>query len=147
MGVYRASGWNSSDQNLGLQHHIVCPVFYCIMKWVFFSTNRCLTPRCPLISTEAVHKKSLFPVQRVAVIVASRAAAMQKKKIPNFFLFGRTMLSILQKLKKKDSSCTFFRHPAGPLETEFFFRLARWELNFTTILLLLKQPADWVISQ
>ena len=30
----------------------------------------------------------------------------------------------IEKLKKKVSSRPFFRHPAGPPETEFFFRLA-----------------------
>ena len=70
--------------------------------------------------SEAVHKKSLFPVQRVAVVVASSTAATF---VPtHFFLFGRKKLSIfrgkklfLQKLKKKSPQS----HPATPPETEF----------------------------
>ena len=81
--------------------------------------------RNPRLST----KKSLFPVQLVDVILASRAAA-------NFFFFfffwfGRKILSIykinLKKSKnekKRVPSRPFFRHPAAPPETDFLFRLA-----------------------
>ena len=76
------------------------------------------------------HKKSLFPVQRVAVIVTRQAAAIY---FTNLFLFGRKILTIFlgkkeekifAKMKKKVSSRTFFSHPAAPPETDFFSSLA-----------------------
>ena len=90
-------------------------------------------------------KKSLFPVQRVAVIVASRAAAIFFF-FPFFFWFGWKILSTFgggggnEKLEKKVSSRPFFRHPAGPPETEFFFRQAQVSFrisfnNFTFLIL------------
>ena len=44
---------------------------------------------------KATLKKSLFPVQRVAEIVASRASA-KKKKI-RFFFFGKKMMKLTKK--------------------------------------------------
>ena len=73
-------------------------------------------------------KKSLFPVQRAAVIVASRAAAIFVPPPPPIFFclegkycpfFGGKIL--LEKLKKVRLETFFFRHPAGPPETDFFF--------------------------
>ena len=52
----------------------------------------------------AVHKKSLFPVQRVAKIKASREAAFFRFFF-HFYFFGRKILSIFlggRKKKKKD---------------------------------------------
>ena len=79
-------------------------------------------PRLMRLST----KKSLFPVQRMAVIVASRAAAIYIF-FPIFFLFGTKILYIFGKKinlfcknEKKVLSRPFFRHPAAPPETEFF---------------------------
>ena len=77
-------------------------------------------------TTRLSTKKSLFPVQRVAVNVASRAAAI-------FFFFSIFIFGLVGKyfpllgkkkkngkLEKKVSSRPFFRHPAGPPETELF---------------------------
>ena len=77
----------------------------------------------------------------MAVIVASRVATIFFLSV--FVLVGRKILSIFEeeekekknlkkkkidlkkksfcKNEKKVSSRTFFRHPAGPPETEFFF--------------------------
>ena len=66
-------------------------------------------------------KKSLFPVQRVAEMMASRAAA--KFFTPTFFLFDRKILSIfgnlffVAKMKKKVSSRTLFSSPAASPDT------------------------------
>ena len=58
------------------------------------------TQNCGKVHFRLSTKKNLFPVQRVAVIVASRAAAI--------FCPSRTFLS----------------HPAAPPETDFFKSLA-----------------------
>ena len=73
--------------------------------------------------------KSLFPVQRVAVIMASRAAAIFCFIPFVFFLYENIVHCwkknfFFAKIKKKVRSWPFFRHPAAPSETEFFFRLA-----------------------
>ena len=65
-------------------------------------------------------KKSLFPVQRVAKIKASRAATIFFF-FHFFFFLGRKILSIFRKKKKKKvSSRTFLSHPAALPETELF---------------------------
>ena len=48
---------------------------------------------------QAVHKKSLFPVQRVAEIMASRASAIFFFFFPHFFFFNWKILSIFGKKK------------------------------------------------
>ena len=53
---------------------------------------------------QAVHKKSMFPVQRLAKIVASRAAAIFS---PHFNFLGRKILTIFGG-KNEVSSRTFF---------------------------------------
>ena len=67
-------------------------------------------------------KKSLFPVQRVAVIVASWAAAIFFP--PILFLVGKfcplleEIFFFFAKMKTKVPSQPFFRHPAAPPETD-----------------------------
>ena len=75
-------------------------------------------------------QKNLFPVQQVAVIVASQTAAslfvfsifcccLVGKYCPILLVEKR-----LQKCKRKSPVTPFFRHPAVPPETEFLFSLA-----------------------
>ena len=67
-------------------------------------------------------KKSLFPVQRVAEIMASRAATISFLFF-HFFGFHENMgenMGERKKRKKKVSSRTFFSHPASLPETELF---------------------------
>ena len=83
----------------------------------------------------------LFPVQRVAVIVASQAAAIffltflffVGKYCPFFFLGGGGGGNA--KMQKKNSR-PFFGHPAAPLETESFFSLALWLIRECVLLMI-----------
>ena len=61
-------------------------------------------------------KKCLFPVQRVAKIVASRAAT--KKKVPFFWGGGGWGM------EKKVPSLQENTHPAAGQETNFYLRVA-----------------------
>ena len=88
-------------------------------------------------------KKILFPVQRVAKIEASRAAAIFfffhfififHENIVNFFFF----FFFFAKMKKKVSSRTFLSHPAGLPETELFLWTALWQLTELSELLVSK---------
>ena len=70
----------------------------------------------------ATLKKILFPVQRVADIVASRAAA---KFFFSFFFSLRNLCEFLKKsifsfFSKKLSSQQELSHPVGLRETDFF---------------------------
>ena len=77
---------------------------------------------------KATLKKRLFPVQRVPVIVARRAAA-------NFILFLTHLFFVRKycpylekifgaKMKKEVPSRPFFGHMAAPPETKSYFSLA-----------------------
>ena len=91
-------------------------------------TRPCKRPNfcryCPRLNTRLCIKKILFPVQRVAIIKASRAAAIFfffhfiiffHENIVNFWKKKK-----IAKMKKKVSSRTFLSHPAGLPETELF---------------------------
>ena len=70
--------------------------------------------------------KSLFPVQPVAVIIASRAAAMLSF-YSIFFPFGREKLEsffVEKKMKKKSTQSSLFKIPGRSIGNRFFFRLA-----------------------
>ena len=66
-------------------------------------------------------KKSLFPVKRVAEIVASQAAA-KSFFFPLFFSMVR--ISVGGKMKKKVPILQLYIHPAAGQETIFFLRVA-----------------------
>ena len=73
--------------------------------------------------SKATQKKSLFPVQRVAKIVASRAAA--KKKIMKIVKIILKKKKLIKKKKRFPVGPLYIHsHPAAGPETTFFFRLA-----------------------
>ena len=82
------------------------------------------SPSCiDRVITWAVHKKSLFSVQRVVVIVASRAAPIYL--FFHFFLFGKKIVSTFGKnvllcKNEKKSPGALFKSPGRSTGNRFF---------------------------
>ena len=81
---------------------------------------RCLMGYCLFLSPRLSVKKIIFPVQRVAKIEASWAAAIFLIFPPWKYCPFLEKSFFFVKLKKRVSSRTFLSHPAGLTETELF---------------------------
>ena len=84
---------------------------------------------------EATLKKNLFPVQRVAEIMPTRAAANSFFCPLFLFIFGRKNTEVFEKkkkskLKKKVLTRHIYNHLGVPPETFFFLRVALLVLDY-----------------
>ena len=123
-----------TDHKTGYKHSLALVIITCFNQEVEFVDHQDEGTVCvcfPLVSVKArfFKKNLLFPVQRVAVIVASHFSFGLVGKYCSFFVKKKLFF---WKTKKNVPSRPFLTHPAAEPETDFFFSLALWTGHLVT---------------